>query len=422
MIRVTSILLFSFLFLKLSAHWVPVTPVNESALILAEKGDSLFAGAYGGLYQSTNDGVSCQKVTSKTPPFYNINGNLLGLFIHAAAYPGLLTKSCISDDAGNIWNAIYDFTSIRDVLTIKDKTLLVDGLNIYTSINNGKSWVSNHDSLLRTLKLSYDGNNIYLLSNDAIYISKNTGESWEKSKFNLNINPNLIASTKNITYVSENGKNELYFTKDKGENWEVLNSTFNDIRSLYSFENNILVCTLNDIFLSKDEGQSWKSIKNNLSFSNQISYNFIYYKNKLIVCGEGLQLNISNDEFTDWTEIESSNYNFFYNHSIAIKNDVIYLAEGNQGIFKRDLNEILLLNNTEIETTLLKVYPNPSNDLLYFNLNDIKKIILYNPVGTIIKEIIPTTNYIDIQSLNDGLYFIKLETNNSKFSSSFIKK
>ena len=60
----------------------------------------------------------------------------------------------------------------------------------------------------------------------------------------------------------------------------------------------------------------------------------------------------------------------------------------------------------------IDVYPNPVNEKLYINPNDmnIKNICIYDSVGTKIKEVINVDNSVDMTSLNNGVYLIGLYT------------
>ncbi|GAA0725857.1 hypothetical protein GCM10009430_32140 [Aquimarina litoralis] len=69
------------------------------------------------------------------------------------------------------------------------------------------------------------------------------------------------------------------------------------------------------------------------------------------------------------------------------------------------------------EKEVLKIYPVPSKSFVYldFKSNDtIRKVVLRDYLGRIVKEFPSSTNKIDISNMNQGLYFLEVFTTNGK--------
>lgn len=65
-----------------------------------------------------------------------------------------------------------------------------------------------------------------------------------------------------------------------------------------------------------------------------------------------------------------------------------------------------------------EVYPNPMNNVLYIEGNDIKDVTIFNAVGQQVL-FVENANSIDVAELNEGLYFVRI---NDKKGNSVVKK
>jgi hypothetical protein len=89
-----------------------------------------------------------------------------------------------------------------------------------------------------------------------------------------------------------------------------------------------------------------------------------------------------------------------------------------QAIFK---NFVLSANNFEL--TSIQIYPNPSSDRIFIKSNNsmIEKIEIYNAIGQLNKSVISDFNSLDISDLFEGVYSLKIYTENGVFSKKIIK-
>ncbi|MCI2228095.1 endonuclease [Polaribacter sp. MSW13] len=81
------------------------------------------------------------------------------------------------------------------------------------------------------------------------------------------------------------------------------------------------------------------------------------------------------------------------------------------------------LNTTDFAT--FKMYPNPTNgNKIYFNITKDVAITIYNVLGKIVKteKISTTNNSIDISKLSQGIYLVKIKSQNQFITTKLIKK
>lgn len=135
------------------------------------------------------------------------------------------------------------------------------------------------------------------------------------------------------------------------------------------------------------------------------------------------ELDIENQVMTNL----NINVDFINDHNIffGLASTTEHLASNCTSI---DFNEITCsivpecdpsLGNQDYQnnTSNISIYPNPAEDIIYFNLNNktkIKYIEIYNLSGKLIKRINNIIeNNININYLNRGLYFLKISINNN---------
>jgi len=78
----------------------------------------------------------------------------------------------------------------------------------------------------------------------------------------------------------------------------------------------------------------------------------------------------------------------------------------------------------KIQNRDLKIYPNPTNGILYLPQEiQNKEILIYDVKGAMVKKVVKSSiNQLDISDLHKGVYFVKIKTNNTLYHQKFIKK
>ena len=79
-----------------------------------------------------------------------------------------------------------------------------------------------------------------------------------------------------------------------------------------------------------------------------------------------------------------------------------------------------------VSKIILKLYPNPANDFINFNiepLEQVKSIEIYNLMGQLMQSIVnPTSTTLFISEFKTGLYFVNFKLENKILSAKFIKE
>lgn len=134
---------------------------------------------------------------------------------------------------------------------------------------------------------------------------------------------------------------------------------------------------------------------------------------------------------SDYKPTSASNYiidqgdNAYYD--VALFGDLD--LSGNDRIFNTTIdlgayeyNSTLGIDDIVLNTNSVKLYPNPVSDRLFFkSAEQVENISIYNVNGQLIKQVIETTNGIDVSVLSSGLYMIQIKTSNNTINQKFIK-
>jgi hypothetical protein len=122
--------------------------------------------------------------------------------------------------------------------------------------------------------------------------------------------------------------------------------------------------------------------------------------------------------------------------SIAVSPTVItsYTVTGtdangcnNSAVITQSVDACTVINETKSNLSLIEIYPNPANELLNINLGSLDtltvKIQLVNSIGQIVLSRNAERNQIqlNLSQLENGIYFVKIYTNNESINHKLIK-
>lgn len=139
------------------------------------------------------------------------------------------------------------------------------------------------------------------------------------------------------------------------------------------------------------------------SYDNGISYTPITYTKPTYNSWTLITANVINSEHLT---IRFRNPNLPINDTYILIDDI--------SLYNDSLSNI---NNNLIE---LKLYPNPTNSVLYLSTNNEKYIKIYDLIGNLVisKNI---TNFLDVSNLKNGIYVYEIIEGGNKSISKFIK-
>ena len=66
-------------------------------------------------------------------------------------------------------------------------------------------------------------------------------------------------------------------------------------------------------------------------------------------------------------------------------------------------------SEVNIKNNLLNIYPNPANDVIYFNFVINSDVIIYDLLGNIVLKEFVSSSYYNISILKNGIYLLKVQ-------------
>ena len=313
---------------------------------------------------------------------------------------------------------------------------------IASTTNQGANWTTNSTGTTNKLnggfKRNIVGENGVILNNlSAIYSTCSwqyfnaapwgggpvNGESFT-SVFFTDVNTGYAVGNKNTTtYVGV-----VYKTTNGGQDWNLQSSFFNKflLSSFFTDMNNGYIVGEKGLILkTTNAGTNWV-VKPSGTTKDLLSVSFSGANNGYIVGESGITLKTIDagnswsieDQMTD-NNLHSVCFNGSYNASAV-------------GLYNTIINTLTdfpnsLIENKAKETTYIKLYPNPSNDVITIEfLQNTKEstITIFNINGQeLIKERINRSKtQIDISHFSKGVYFVKIVNNDWTMVNKFIKE
>jgi photosystem II stability/assembly factor-like uncharacterized protein len=298
------------------------------------------------------------------------------------------------------WDAQYVFDPANP------DTMYFGTSNLYKSTNNGVSWTSISQNLSKSV---YTGTQKYgtittidvsPLNSNIIFIGTDDGNVWKT------INGGLT-----YTKISDLLPNK-WVTKVKASSTDV-----NQVYVTYSgYRYN-----LNDsnLYVSNDLGNSWQDLSTDLP-NTPLSDIEISQDNILYVASD-IGVLVSNDLGVNWDFLGSSMPSVVVTDLVLhTASNFLYASTFGRGIYKIDLTQVSLqTDSVENAISNIKVYPNPTNDYLYLDIDFDKvqdfKTEIYDMKGSLVmkfkledKFIGKRTIKMNIESLQKGFYLLKI--------------
>ena len=285
------------------------------------------------------------------------------------------------------------------------------GGGLFITINNGSNWTEVNKILSNEyIKIvAVDGNNIGVVNSAGVfYLSNDNGNSW--SLTNLNANNSVSALAIKGNYIFTATINGVYVSSNKGSSWTSIKQALNlPVFSFAILGDTIFTGTSNGVYLSTDSGSSWTAVNN--GFPKNINLKVL----KLAISGNNIFAITTNQIFL--SSINNINWTNAINKglpgdvtSIAINGNNIFAGVGGCGVWKRQLSEMLRVEEYNINTNV-NLYSNPTSDKFTIEINNLKEpytLEILNTMGHLTKQIITPAEQINLSSQAAGVYFVKL--------------
>jgi len=254
--------------------WIYRGLYSKSIRGLISSGTNLFAGTgsdgvlfsvnAGSLWNPVNTGMTSNIVYALA-----INGNN----IYAGTYGGIF----VSTNNGNNWTATGPANGIYSLVTNGNSIFAGSSGGVYMSLNNGSSWsTTNLPGSSNIISFAVNDSNIYAGSTlNGVYLSTNYGSSWNAVNNGLPANTEIrsIALIGDTIFAGTYNRG-VYLSLNKGNNWYAANSGILglNVNALSIIGTNIFAATSNGVWkraISDFFGRSvWPGDANNDSIVN----------------------------------------------------------------------------------------------------------------------------------------------------------
>ncbi|MBS1493880.1 MAG: T9SS type A sorting domain-containing protein [Bacteroidetes bacterium] len=310
-------------------------------------------------------------------------------------------------------------------------------VGVYKSLDSGKSWFPSAAGMVEGTPVYCfitKDNLIFAGTDDGVYVSSNSGQNWTK--------PSTFLDEKTISCFCVNGNTlflgilgstatnglGVYASTNNGATWTAVNYGFPAFTTIFSMVNynGYIYGTSYDgqVFRTTNNGALWSLVNNGIpNFYNPV-YAIAKFNNNLIVgCNEGIYITTNQGQL--WYPINQgipTGSQFQFNAITKCGNYVF--APANNGIYRRDLNQVGVQNISSIVSDsyiLSQNYPNPFNPTtkIKFELpkSSFVSLKVYNSAGKeiefLVNEKLGAGVYeetFNAEKLSSGIYFYKITT------------
>ena len=256
------------------------------------------------------------------------------------------------------------------------------------------------------------------------------GNSWTPLSLNTgNGKVSIFFNNVDTGYVVGAGLSDAILkTSDGGTNWaSIYSNSPEELGSIYftNYNTGYVVSTVSSsVIKTTDAGNNWSSSSPNVS-GGLYSIKFPSDNIGFIVGGYPNNSSIlyTNDAGVTWSNQTSSVSDPLFD-VFFIDNNIGYAVGMNGSIIKTVNGSVGI--NEELQTSFIKVYPNPTIDFINIELEtkqNIERIIVSDITGNeIINKTNISNNEINVTSLRSGSYLVHIYSEQKVFIKKIIKK
>ena len=277
-------------------------------------------------------------------------------------------------------------------------------------------------------------NTIYLGYN-MVFKSLNSGVNWTSiSQTFGNLNHLKIAPSNNqVMYAARTSL--MYKTTDDGTtNWSQITSPGGEINSIAIHPANpnlaaVATTSANKVYVTTDGGTTWTNYLFNLPSFSALSVVWDDNGADALYVGMNYGLFYIDNTFSEWQPYNNNLPNVIVNElEINSVDGKVYAGTYGRGLWASPKGTPSLGTQDFLSETNITLYPNPANKTVTINLqknieSDIRifdmlgKLVIYQSDVFISKE-----QTIDISKLNNGIYFIRINSMKGSVTKKFIKE
>jgi hypothetical protein len=317
-------------------------PYGGKIFSIAISGNNVFAGTNGGVFLSTNNGISWNQTSNGLP---TSAGNVNALAINGNnVYAGIGGSGIyLSTNNGSSWTGINNgLPSTVYTIALQGNNIFagIFGNGIYLSTDNGSSWSEVNNGLTNkyVTSLAIKGNNVFAASGlgngeSGVFLSTDSGSNW--SKMNNGLTDTLVSvitiSDDNVFAGTASG---TFRSTNNGSDWSIVknglpSNTF--VRSLNVDNDKIFAGTDKDgVYISTDDGLTWTSANNGLPLSNILT--LAINGNTVMAGTNGEGVYLTTDSGTNWNASSIGIINTSID-AMLLHGNYLFSAAGNEGIY-----------------------------------------------------------------------------------------
>ncbi len=269
-----------------------------------------------------------------------------------------------------------------------------------------------------------------------VYKTSNGGNSWTpvSQNFGANLDHIKISQSDNQTiYAARSTK--FYRTQDAGAtDWEEMTNPGGLIRSIAihpTIPEKVAVATSssNKVYVSLDGGATWTDYKFNLPNFNSLALVWDDNGEDGLYLGMDYGIFYIDNTFADWQPYNTNLPNVIINE-LEINNvdGKIYAGTYGRGVWASPIVPSVLSTESFLSSKDVTLYPNPTNDKITLSFNKgteadfnvfdlLGKLVIYQPNVSITQS-----HDIDVSKLNNGVYFVRINSDAGTITKKIIKK
>ncbi len=332
---------------------------NSQVYAMTIMGAGIFAGMQGGgVYTTTNNGVS----------WATSNMGLISTKIHALAFNfselfagAYGTGMELTSNGGISWSLLTNPTTYDNFTSfaVGSSNIFAStyGEGIILSTNNGLTWTAVNTGLTDEYisSLAISGTNTFAGNAEAgVYLSTNNGTSWTLVNTGLT-NLHVHALAVNGTNIFAGTDGGVFLSTNNGTSWTAVNTGLTNLY-VYSFLVNgsdLFAGTGGGVFLSTNNGTTWTPV--NTGIPTNVSYTSFAISGSNIFAAGGNYVYLTTNNGTSWSNVTGNlpgniNYN-----TIAINGNTIYTGSDGEGVWKRQIPEIICSLNPPVMSSAASV-------------------------------------------------------------------
>lgn len=446
---------------------------------LVTLGNDIFAGTdQGGVFKANLDNLDWVSINNGLPVKYIESIAILGNKI-IVGNDGIY----MSVDTGNNWiessNGLTDH-QINSMITANGNVIIGTPGGVYISEDTTKNWanVSNGLTSQYILSIAHSNDRLYAgTASSGIFMSVDTAKNWIDINNELlsTITVSAILPVDTCIYAGTRGYGVI-LSKDYGDSWTIISNGLKmgelSINSLAQVGDTIIAGTEKGMFKLDNDNLTWYPCiidsKNTTDKSevDTTAISTIYYDNQYVYAGtrnnevwiNGLfipNLSLSGEVITigaeensigsfsiqsnvNWTiteiptwlsaNIESGNGNatitLTAQENTSSESRIVRLNINSEELDVKNITvtqQGMITGISDLKNDNILIYPNPTTGIIYFkNIDNISGISITDIRGQYLVENMHIEEY-DLSNLNNGIYFIKIHSNNETIVEKILK-